>query len=231
MPDALAGVVSRRHRRLVAGTNMEFVPRQHLRNVTSLVDVGAHVGDWAAGAMHLLEPANVILLEPTPQSAATLRARFSTDPRVTILESAAGSEPGYGTLHVFGGSDLNSMHRPNERLTDMVPTAGAVVDKVRVPVVTLDDVLRNWDSVGILKIDVQGHEGDVLAGATETLQRTTCVLIEVSFLPQYDKAPSFTTVHTLLDESGLRLAGFTRMARDSDSAVIWTDAVYVRARR
>jgi FkbM family methyltransferase len=58
-------------------------------------------------------------------------------------------------------------------------------DGVPTPAVRLDTVLRNldWPPVGLVKIDVQGAEGLVLAGAQEMLQRSQpAILIEIDDL-------------------------------------------------
>ena len=54
---------------------------------------------------------------------------------------------------------------------------GASVDEIEVPRITLDSL--GQDAVGFIKIDVEGHEVDVLAGAREILRRDRpAILVE-----------------------------------------------------
>ena len=64
------------------------------------------------------------------------------------------------------------------------PTGGAVVTgsagTVTIPARSIDSLSaeRNWDGPFLLKFDTHGVELDILAGATETLQRTALVMME-----------------------------------------------------
>jgi FkbM family methyltransferase len=69
---------------------------------------------------------------------------------------------------------------------------GEIVEKLKVEVVTLDEIIKNKSSLGRIgiKIDTEGYELDVLKGATETLKNTKFVIAEVrhnhlSFENQY----------------------------------------------
>ena len=63
---------------------------------------------------------------------------------------------------------------------------------------TLDRLLVDLPEVSLLKIDVQGYEKSVLAGAKQTLAKTKFILIELNFMPQYDGGSWFGDVHEIL---------------------------------
>ena len=67
----------------------------------------------------------------------------------------------------------------------------------------------------LLKIDVQGFEGHVVAGATETLERTRYCITEVSFKPLYEGAPLFDEIYDAFVGRGFRLAGLAGELRSS----------------
>ena len=50
---------------------------------------------------------------------------------------------------------------------------------------TLDNLLKNKKIIDLLKIDVEGHELEVLKGSNKTLDRTKIVLIEIHNTNQY----------------------------------------------
>ena len=72
---------------------------------------------------------------------------------------------------------------------------------------TLDRLLDDLAEVSLLKIDVQGYEKPVLAGASQTLTKTKFLLIELNFMPQYDGGSWLGEVHEILTrEFGFFLA-------------------------
>jgi len=63
---------------------------------------------------------------------------------------------------------------------------------------TLDRLLADLDEISLLKIDVQGYEKHVLAGAKQTLSKTKFLLIELNFMPQYEGGSWFGDVHEIV---------------------------------
>ena len=62
-----------------------------------------------------------------------------------------------------------------------------------IPAITLDGICRerNLPSPYLIKVDVDGQELDVLAGATEILQQTEYVIVEVTLFGQMYDVMSF----------------------------------------
>ena len=73
-----------------------------------------------------------------------------------------------------------------------------IASEVQVKMTTLDRLLVDFPEVSLLKIDVQGYEKPVLAGAAQTLAKTKFLLIELNFLPQYDGGSWLGEVHEIL---------------------------------
>ena len=60
-----------------------------------------------------------------------------------------------------------------------------------IPAITLNEICRERNLPGpyLIKVDVDGQELDVLAGATQILQQTEYIIVEVCLLAQmYDTA-------------------------------------------
>jgi FkbM family methyltransferase len=76
---------------------------------------------------------------------------------------------------------------------------------MKLPMHRLDDVIDDPAGYDFLKLDVQGAELDILAGATETLKSIKYLFTEVS-LYEYNKgAPLFYEVHTAAAQLGFRM--------------------------
>ena len=70
------------------------------------------------------------------------------------------------------------------------------INEIRVKTETLDSVIRQDRTPSLIKIDVEGHEIEVLQGGRNTLSETKPLLIIESFPPKQ------STVLSLLDELG-----------------------------
>jgi FkbM family methyltransferase len=143
------------------------------------IDVGAHVGYFSLPAARKVgESGRVIAIEPTPSSAAILRENVALNSFsvVTVIEAAASCRSGTGQLTT---SRTSSMWNTLERET--LPDA---TESVEVSVRTIDEIVAGCGSpsVRLLKLDVEGHERDVLLGAVATIKRNSRleILFEVS---------------------------------------------------
>jgi FkbM family methyltransferase len=133
----------------------------------SAIDVGSERGAVAVALRDAgLDP--TWLIEPHPANAARLKERFGTDPGVHVLDVAAGIEDGTAQLHEAqdpSGHSLDAFHtlRPEGSGPDLVWDGS-----VEVPVRSLDSLRAAGEipaRVGLLKIDAEGGDADVLRGA------------------------------------------------------------------
>lgn len=131
------------------------------------IDVGANHGDYTSRLLRA--GALVVAVEPNPRMVAVLRHRFAAAVRrgrLTIEACALAERPGSATLHIpRGGAALGSLRR----LSD------GEEETIEVPCRTLDALAGG--AADFVKIDVEGFEGEVVAGAVETLRRDRPALL------------------------------------------------------
>lgn len=143
-----------------------------------IFDVGANVGVWSASAARVFPGANVHAFEPHPGAFAQLEQAVR-ELGVACHQMALGAEPGRATLHFDPGMTvLSSLHQ-----RDLSAFGMALDASVDVEVAPLDDVCDELgiDTVDVLKIDVEGHERDVLAGARRRLERGAIGLVQFEY--------------------------------------------------
>ncbi len=161
--------------------------RKLTRNGDRVIDIGANIGYFTVLLALLVgEGGRVLAVEPDPESAALLRKNVDLNKLhgvVTVVEAAAGEAPGEGTLGRsadYNAGD-NRMHRTRE---DSPFRGSAERDSVDVRVVTIDECIRDWDRVDIIKMDAQGYEPLILRGMLGTLSRNEGVVILTEFWPR-----------------------------------------------
>lgn len=130
------------------------------------IDVGAHSGAYT----YFLSKysAHCYAFEPKPVLAARLRKRF---PSVEVWATAVSDRVGSAVLRTPLKGDLADLNRSTVEPPSVNRLEGAFtgIENIAVETVRLDDVIRR--PVGMLKIDVEGHELAVLAGCSKILLR------------------------------------------------------------
>ena len=129
-----------------------------LRKDDLFVDVGANIGSYSM--IGAAAKAAVMAFEPIPATCAWLQRNVAVNgvaDRVHVLNQGVGG--GVGRLRFTAGLDtVNHVLAEDE----------FAADALEVPVVTLDQALAGR-SPNLIKIDVEGFETEVLAGAEQTL--------------------------------------------------------------
>lgn len=136
----------------------------------TVVDVGANIGVFSV--CQARRGARVFAYEPHPRAFANLASNLranGVESLVSCVNAAVSNSEGSGWLATDTGST-------SSRLSLTVTREG-----FEVPTVTLDASLAELgvSSVDLLKIDVEGTEIAVLAGASVTLERASAAIIEV----------------------------------------------------
>lgn len=140
------------------------------------IDVGANLGWHAVHAAQHPSVETVVAFEPDPFNAWLLDRNLTGNnvANVIVSNAAVGAQSGTMRLHRYKSSNYGR----HSLLTDYGYGSRTV------PIVDLDSAIQNLGlaerPVSILKIDVEGYEPAVIAGATKTLERTSAVIMEFS---------------------------------------------------
>ncbi len=137
-----------------------------LRPGDLFVDVGANIGSYTILASHVCG-ADTIAIEPDPETMKSLKRNIAAnglETKVTPVETAIGSKAGEARFTV-GRDTIN-------HITD------GTEENVRiVKLQCLDDLLQGKEP-SFIKIDVEGFEVEVMAGAERVLMAKSLVAIE-----------------------------------------------------
>lgn len=168
----------------------------HFSSDTCVVDVG--VGDHPDFAQELARKfgTRCLLVDPTRKHCDLLNGWCDRNSRFEYLWAALGPQPGhmqfFESRHNVSGS-IFPTHRN---------IAAGDVDAYDVPVVTLDDLLRQVGGhIGVLKMDVEGAEFEVLERASsDALARIDQILVEFhdGTIPEFSRRDRDRAIRPLI---------------------------------
>lgn len=136
------------------------------------LDIGANIGMTALVLGALAPAGRVVAAEPSPRTARALRETLALnglEGRVVVEECAVSAAPGEAAFHFDAGHSAGSK-LVNDGTMDRATLASA---PVTVPVTTVDALVaaHALPRLDLVKVDVEGFEGDVLDGAAATMAR------------------------------------------------------------
>ena len=142
-----------------------------MTNKSLFLDIGANVGNHTAALAPFFE--QVIAFEPNPRTSKLLEANAMLFPNVSVRSYGLSNEEGiiktsYSDENVGGAS---------------VASSDTYKNKVEFHLKRLDDQLlgHRRSSVSLIKLDVEGHEYEVLSGAARILRESSpLILFEIN---------------------------------------------------
>ena len=169
-----------------------------------LFDIGANIGQTALAMRATFPSARIWSFEPSPSTFASLRQAVEGDAGVIAEALAFGDAKGVLPFHVTRD------HSVNDSL--LAPTWSAGGSVVEVPVDTVDQYSRDHavESIDLLKVDAQGYDLRVLAGARQMLlsRRIKLYCCEANFEQMYEGQATLLDLLAFADQVGYRLVGF-----------------------
>jgi FkbM family methyltransferase len=185
-------------------------PRVHpavlgfLQTGSVVIDVGANLGEWTVPFARKVGPAGrVLAIEPAPRSAAALESTLTANAlaQAEIIRCAIGDRDGVAQFAVPVVTSSRT-----DTGTARIGPACVGHDALQVPLRSLDSLAGEHDlsRLDLIKIDVEGHERQVLDGAAAILGRHRPVLVvETGHEADVDRA----AIHDRLAGFGYRMLG------------------------
>lgn len=148
---------------------LRFV-RRHLEPGDVVVDVGAYVGHFSLLLADKVKPENIYTFEPLPINSTRLIENWKLNgwPVANHSQVAVGRT---------GGTVFFSA--PAAPVTTSQVVSAPKEGLVAVPMISLDDRRSDWQGrpIGLIKIDVEGYEAEVLGGCRKLLRENRPRLI------------------------------------------------------
>jgi FkbM family methyltransferase len=219
------------------GSTAKRAARQLLRGfsrfgIDLVLDVGANVGQYARQIRAGGFAGRIVSFEPLSDAHARLtaaaagRAGWSVHPRCAV-----GDSDGTAQINISANSVSSSMLPMTAAHSAAAPDS-TYVGREATPVVRLDAIAGPYLVTArqpFLKIDTQGYEWQVLAGATDTLARLRGVQCEISFVELYDGQHLWREMIDRLERAGFTLWTLqTGFGDPRDGRTLQCDAIFFR---
>ncbi|MGH9687633.1 MAG: FkbM family methyltransferase [Candidatus Acidiferrales bacterium] len=133
-----------------------------------LFDIGAHFGVFSLAAAHL--GGNAVAVDPSPAATRIIAAQVALngfEEEIRVLRAAASDRD--GTIELLGSGAFSYGYF-------QVVKGRSKRDLTEARCVTIDRLTREFGEPTHIKIDVEGHEAEVLVGARTTLRRCSPVV-------------------------------------------------------
>ena len=149
-----------------------------LKKDFAFIDIGANKGLYCYYSEKIISAAQIIAFEPIPKLAHLIRKLF---PKISTVEKALSNENGKAILNI-PIHNQNYLIDTRGTLEKDSPELLGKFETISVDVITLDDYLKSSSitKIGLIKIDVEGHELKLLEGAKKTiLENRQIIIIEI----------------------------------------------------
>lgn len=196
----------------------------------TVIDVGANTGQFSVAASNEFHCADIYPIEPDPRTATKLRQNVPPLIAANIITKAVGERDGTIVFNVNADSQVSSILPLGHDRQRAFPNS-VVMQQISVPLTTLDSIFSATPLAKpiLLKIDVQGYEDQVIAGASNFLDSVSWVVMEVSFARLYEGEQDFMSIIGLMSNHGFRFVrplNFHQAGKSLD--IIEMDALFER---
>ena len=188
-----------------------------------IYDIGAYRGGWTRLASEVFPAAQFVLFEANADHAGALAALGHRH----IVAALGAVDGDRRPFHVPRAGDVTGASLYLEQTTHY---AASNLDVRALALARLDTIVarEQLPVPDLVKIDVQGAELDVLAGAGDTLRGTQALIVEVSLVDYNRNAPLMADVIAALDRAGFRCADLCEVHRTGGNFVLQLDLLFVR---
>jgi FkbM family methyltransferase len=211
----------------------EELVRKSIRflDVDMVFDVGASRGQYAIQLRrHVGYQGPLISFEPLAEPAAQLRRVSQSDPKWEVRQCAMAADTGTTTINVMAEDEFSSLLTPEPSFDGRFRGGLRVVAHETVPTLSLPEAVNDAPPFrrGLLKLDTQGTELQILRAGRSVLPLFPVIQVEVGFARVYNFGATFEELHQELTEVGFRLSGLFPNNRGHFPHLFDMDAVLIR---
>ena len=199
--------------------------------VSNVLDVGANSGQYAIELFEIGYCGNIISFEPVKPVFNILNKKVVKNEKWIAFNFGLGDKEEKLSINISENTYSSS-------LLEIMPShikgspESKYIDKELIQIKTLDsiyDQIVELNDVVLLKIDVQGFEKNVLAGAIKSLQKIKGIQLEMSIEELYKGEMLFDQMIPFLKNLGFNLYSLENGFYDIESGkLLQVDGIFFR---
>jgi FkbM family methyltransferase len=171
---------------------VKYPPARRMKIISAcgidlIFDVGANIGQYAQQMRRLGYRGRIVSFEPINSAYQELVKHASGDPGWETVNVALGSEDSESEINISDNSysssilDITSTH-----LRAMA--SAQYIGKQPITIRKMDSIFNQYFHPGnklFIKLDTQGYEKYVIAGAENAMSKAVCLQVEMSLVPLF----------------------------------------------
>jgi FkbM family methyltransferase len=207
---------------------------RHIRQVLDtyrvdcVIDVGAHIGQTGRLFRQIGYRGRIESFEPVAENYATLLKRSRFYSKWQVHPMALGDESTVVDVNVPRTTQFASLLTTSQFSADYYQSHSEVVKTQPVTMRRLDSIPIEGERI-YLKIDTQGSDLRVIAGASGIMNRVVAIQTELSVTPIYNGMPDYVQALSSIRDLGFEVSGIYTQDRVKQSLkLVELDCVLVR---
>lgn len=187
-----------------------------------VIDIGAYKGHWTIDFLEVFPDANILMLEAQENKETYLQKLAQKSKKVTYCIALLSSEDNKKVI--FNENETAS------QINVLATKEHGFTGETKITI-TLDTLLKTlpFPKPNFLKLDVQGHEIEVLKGAANSLSTVSVCLLEVTLISLGDGSPLIIELMNFMDSLDFQMYDISQfMRRPYDKALHQLDILFVK---
>ena len=183
------------------------------RSIKTIIDVGAHKGEFAQKALQMESVNKIIAFEPQKKIFSLLKEKFSDNDKVVLNNFALSEKVEKRIMKINKMTATSTLNHEinNDSLyfkfkSFLLYQKNSIIDEEEIDTTTFDAFFNGemFDENTLLKIDTEGYEIHVLKGSEQKIREMKYILIENQFSKMY-KNVNFRDCHDFLRKKNFKL--------------------------
>lgn len=208
--------------------NKSIVLAKHfVKNDFSIVDVGGANGTTPKIFSKHFPSSKIWIFEPIKENCDKIEELKKTFPKFIIIHKAAGNYIGKAVINIAERLTSSSVLDLNPEINNNFFSEALKKKGIEeIEITMLDNIIPTNESIGVLKIDVQGFELEVLKGAVNTLYRTSIIVLEMNNHNGYKNSPKYFELDEYLRSQNFILYDIFPSTKEDGRLIEW-DSLYI----